>query len=448
MLRKIKKIAKEKNVSSLTTSLVVAALGLFSFMLLTRHLPKEQFGEWVLYITLATFIDSLRFGLTSTSLVRLLAGAPKNDYNKLMASSFRINLWVLAIITLVCWLLYALILIFNIDINNGYRLFLLWYPLLGIANLGWKNASALHQAEQNFMRMMYVRLTNVGLFFIFLIFNNVFLKWGLLPILLMNISVNFISSFWCALKKWDGMLYYKQADKAVEKELIAFGKYSMGTLVGSSLLRSADTFIIGLSPVLGSAGIAMYAIPLKLTDLLAIPLRSFSMTAYPKMSKQFLNKDFEGLNKTFYIYSGAVSLLFIPVALFCFIFAEELILFLGGKEYADQLAELTIVFKIFTLYTILLPIDRFTGVFLDSINKPKINLQKVLWMTLANVVFDVIGVFVFESLIVVAIGTVLFTILGIGIGFYFLKKEVQIESKYLWTESMLFFRNLNSHFAK
>jgi O-antigen/teichoic acid export membrane protein len=295
---------------------------------------------------------------------------------------------------------------------------------------------------------MYVRLTNVGLFFIFLIFNNVFLKWGLLPILLMNISVNFISSFWCALKKWDGMLYYKQADKAVEKELIAFGKYSMGTLVGSSLLRSADTFIIGLSPVLGSAGIAMYAIPLKLTDLLAIPLRSFSMTAYPKMSKQFLNKDFEGLNKTFYIYSGAVSLLFIPVALFCFIFAEELILFLGGKEYADQLAELTIVFKIFTLYTILLPIDRFTGVFLDSINKPKINLQKVLWMTLANVVFDVIGVFVFESLIVVAIGTVLFTILGIGIGFYFLKKEVQIESKYLWTESMLFFRNLNSHFAK
>ena len=74
--------------------------------------------------------------------------------------------------------------------------------------------------------------------------------------------------------------------KETTKELIDFGKYSMGTLIGSSLLKSADTFIIGLSPVLGSAGIAMYAIPLKLTDLLGIPLRSFAMTAYPRMSKK------------------------------------------------------------------------------------------------------------------------------------------------------------------
>lgn len=448
MLNKFKKIAQEKNVSSLTTNLVVAALGLFSFMLLTRHLPKEQFGEWVLYITLGTFVDSLRFGLTRTSLVRLLAGNPESEYKKLMGSSFRLNVWLLGIITLVCWSLYVIVLIFEIEINNGYALFLLWYPLLGLANLSWKNASALFQAEQNFTRMMYVRLTNVGVFFIFLILNNFVLQWGLLLILLVNLGVNFISSFWCSIKKWDGLVYYKHADKTSEKELIAFGKYSMGTLVGSSLLRSADTFIIGLSPVLGSAGIAMYAIPLKLTDILAIPLRSFSMTAYPKMSKKFLNNDFEGLNKTFYAYSGAVSLLFVPVALFCFIFSEELILFLGGKEYIAQLAELTIVFKIFTLYTILLPIDRFIGVFLDSINKPKVNLQKVLWMTLANVVFDLIAVFIFKSLIAVAIGTVLFTLLGIGIGYYFLKKEVQIQSKYLWIESILFFRTLNSRFVK
>ena len=75
---------------------------------------------------------------------------------------------------------------------------------------------------------------------------------------------------------------------------MGFGKYAMGTLVGSSLLKSADTFIIGMSAVLGPTAIAIYAIPLKLTDLLGIPLRGFTMTAYPKMAKLFLENKIPG----------------------------------------------------------------------------------------------------------------------------------------------------------
>ena len=75
MLQKLKHIGREKNLSSLMANVSVAFLGLLSFMLLTRQLPKELFGEWVLFITLATFVDLLRFGLTRTSSVRLLSGA-------------------------------------------------------------------------------------------------------------------------------------------------------------------------------------------------------------------------------------------------------------------------------------------------------------------------------------------------------------------------------------
>jgi O-antigen/teichoic acid export membrane protein len=52
----------------------------------------------------------------------------------------------------------------------------------------------------------------------------------------------------------------------------------------TNLLRSADTLIISLSPM-GSAAVALYSIPLKLTELQQIPLRSFVATAFPKMSK-------------------------------------------------------------------------------------------------------------------------------------------------------------------
>lgn len=448
MVNKLKKITREKNISSLLANVVAAFLGLLSFMLLTRQLSKELFGDWVLFITLATFVDLLRFGLTRTSVVRLLSGAQQEHYKQLLGSSFRINLLLLLCIVGVCWPLYGLCQLMGWDSGNGYALFLSWYPILALSNLGWNNASALFQAEQNFNRMLYVRLSNIGLFVIFLWLNGFYLKWGLLEIIWVNLLVNFGSSLWCTLKKWDGLFYVGHANKKIEKELIGFGKYSMGTLIGSSLLKSADTLIIGMSPVLGSTGIAMYAIPLKLTDLLGIPLRSFTMTAYPRMSKKSIDGDFEGVRKTFYAYSGAITILFIPVAIFCFVFAEELILFLGGKAYADVLPMLVMVFRVFTLYTILLPVDRFTGVLLDSIDRPKLNMYKVVFMTLANIIMNVIAVFVFESLVVVAIGTVLFTLLGIFLGFYYLGKEIDIKGKHIIPEGIFFFKHINSYLAR
>lgn len=445
MLGRIRKIAKEKNVSSLVTNLATAFLGLLSFMLLTRQLPKELFGDWVLFVTLATFVDLLRFGLTRTSVVRLLAGVPQKEYKRLLGSSYRINLLLLVPVTVCCYVLLFVVKTAGLQLPSGYLLFVTWYPLLAMFNLGWNNASALFQAQQNFMRMMYVRLSNVGLFVLFLLINWWYLKLGLVPIIWVYLAVNLVSSLWCTLKNWDGLGYVKFADKTTEKELLHFGKFSMGTLIGSSLLKSADTLIIGLSPILGSAGIAMYAIPLKLTDLLGIPLRSFTMTAYPKMSKLCKEGDVVGLRKAFYGYSGAITLLFVPVAFFCFVFAEELILVLGGAEYKDAMPLLILVFRIFTVYTLLLPVDRFTGVLLDSINKPHLNLYKVLFMTAANIVIDFIAVFMFHSLVLVALGTVLFTLLGIFLGFYFLKKELQVQGKHILPEGIYFFRNLNTY---
>ncbi|MEM1336765.1 MAG: oligosaccharide flippase family protein [Bacteroidota bacterium] len=443
-----KRIRKEKNLSSLLTNLVIAFLGLVSFMLLTRQLPKQQFGDWVLFITLATFVDLLRFGLTRTATVRLLSGADKGAFRIFLGSSYKINLLLLLLIAVVCWSVFGITVGLELEMNTGYHLFFSWYPVLAFFNLGWNSASALFQAEQNFNRMLWVRLSNIGLFVLFLILNTSILGWGLLEILWVYLSVNCISSLWCAIKQWDGLSYLKYADTATEKELINFGKYSMGTLVGSSLLKSADTLIIGLSPVLGSVGIAMYAIPLKLTDLLGIPLRSFTMTAYPRMSKKSLAGDLNGVRKTFYAYSGAITMLFIPIAIGCFVFAEHLILFLGGAAYKDALPLLTLVFRVFTVYTLLLPIDRFTGVLLDSINRPRLNLYKVIFMTLSNIVIDIIAVFVLESLVAVAVGTVFFTLLGIFLGFYYLRKEIQIESRHILPEGIFFFKNLKAYISQ
>lgn len=447
LLSVFKKILYEKNMSSLISNISVAATGLASFMLLARQLDKAVFGDWVLFVALASFVDLLRFGLTRTSAVRLLSSAGQERQWAILGTSFRVNLWLLAAVTVICWALAFWAQQSSTSISDGYILFLRWYPILALFNMGWNNAISLFQAQQQFRRMMYVRLLATGTFVLFLVVNGLWLHWGILEILYAYLACNLLSSLWTAFAKWDGLAYLGKATTALQKELIDFGKYSMGTLVGSSLLRSADTFIIGLSPILGSTAVAIYAIPLKLTDLLGIPLRSFTMTAYPRMAARHNEEDAEGVRKIFYGYTGALTLLFIPVAALCFVLAEPLVLFLGGDNYADSLPQLTLIFRIFTFYTLLLPIDRFSGVALDSINRPKINLQKVVVMTVANIIIDLIGVFIFRSLEVVALGTIVFTMIGIGIGMRELKRELQTQPRYIWTEGLVFFKNLRNFIA-
>jgi hypothetical protein len=67
-----------------------------------------------------------------------------------------------------------------------------------------------------------------------------------------------------------------------------------------------------------------------------------------------------------------------------------------------------------------------TGVGLDSINKPGKNLTKVVFMVVINVLGDLLAVFIFKSLLAVAIASVVFTFIGVAIGFYYLDKELKL----------------------
>ncbi|MCG6186911.1 oligosaccharide flippase family protein [Maribellus maritimus] len=442
MLSVLKKIIYEKNVLSLSTSVIGAILGLASFMLLTRGLEKELFGDWVLFTTLATFFDQLRFGLTSTALVRFSSGTDEEQNRIYLGTSFKIGIILVGILSAILIISYLFITHLNTKINNGYLLFLKYYPILALFNLSWNNATSYFQAKQKFKEILIIKIFSSGSFVLFLIGNNLYFKFQLTTIVFVFLLTNFIPSIWAAAKKWDGLFFIRKSTRYSTKEMLNFGRFSMGTLIGSSLLKSADTIIIGLSPILGSIGVAKYAIPLKLTDLLGIPLRSFTITAFPKMAQKSLKNDLEGVKKIFYEYSGTITFLFIPMAIFGIIFAEPFVLFLGGNEFRDSIPLLATIFRIFALYSILLPIDRFTGIALDSINRPHLNFYKVIVMTLANIIGDVIAVFFFKSLEAVALVTVAFTFIGILIGYQYLNKELHLKFKFIFSNGWQFFKKI------
>lgn len=460
MKKQLLNLLRNSNFLSLSGNLVVAVFGFLSFLILVRTLNPDHFGEWVLYITAGNFIEMLRFGITRTAIIRFLSGAKEEERKNLIGSNWVIGLIATSLLAALLWIIFAL---FPGSIeNSGFSLFFIWYPVLSFLNLPFNNALSVLQADQRFDKILYVRLFNVGTFVLFLLINFLFLQWGLMEVLFVHLAINFLTSAFTMILKWDGIAYIMKARRKTNKIILDFGKYTTGTLIGSNLLKSSDTFIIGLSPFLGTTGVAFYSVPLKLTEILEIPIRSFVATAFPRMSKASIENNIREVKNIYYSYTGAMTYFLIPIIIIGFIFAEEFVIILGGHEYAETAT----IFRIFCIYGLFLPVDKFTGVALDSINKPKKNFYKVLYMAFANIFGDSVAIFLIskfllgfsiftllfhteagilnvssiatdyafiKTLELVAIVTILFTVIGIIVGLYYLNKEIKIHLKFVFT---------------
>ena len=142
--------------------------------------------------------------------------------------------------------------------------------------------------------------------------------------------------------------------------------------------------------------------------------------------------------------------MFFFISLVTFIFAEFFVLLLGGNEYlgVDPITGFNTanIMRIFSLYGLLLPIDRMTGIGLDSINKPNLNALKVFIMVVLNILGDIVAIFIFKSLELVAVASILFTITGIAYGFYLLNKELGLNYLKIFKEGILFYKFLMKKF--
>lgn len=384
-----------------------------------------------------------RFGITNTAIIRYLSGVEHEERLKFIGSNVFIGLVATIVIALVVW---ACHLLFPIPIKNaGYELFFAWYPILAFINLPYNNALVILQADQQFGKILFIKSFESGVFFLLLLLNFFFLEMTLLQLVLAQLIINLISSIICTIKGWDGLRYLRRATRRTNRIILDFGKYTTFTLIGSNLLRSADTLIISLSP-LGTAAVALYSIPMKLTEIQQIPLRSFVATAFPKMSKASVQGKIEEVKSLFYSYTGAMTYLFVFICLITFVFAEYFVLILGGSQYlgTDPVtgANPVTIMRVFSIYGLLLPFDRMTGIGLDSINKPGKNLIKVAYMVVANVIGDLIAVFIFKSLLLVAIASIVFTLIGVWVGFYFLDKELHLKHRKVFSAGLEFYRNM------
>lgn len=407
------------NLYSLLGNMVFTLFSFATFLLMVRLLGKDEYGRWVIYVTAAALLDMLRLGLTGTAAIRLISTSSGTDQKHVIAASYHLSM----ITTLAIGLLFAAtyFAVKGIVTNSYYLAVLIYYPFLAAANLPYNQAITLGQGFVNFKQILIIRGANGILTFLFIGTYIVFISTNLAGVFIVHIAANLITSFITIYKGWDGMQHIRHYSRPTLMKILNFGKYSTASYIGSNLLRSSDTIIISLSSAMGAASVAIYAIPLKFVELAEIPLRSFTATAFPKLSNAFTTNK-PKFNHIINLYMISTTLLLMPALLVLVLFPDFFLHIIGGHRYTDSIGIQRDMVYILAFYILLLPLDRYSGVALFAIDKPAVNFYKIMVMLAANIIFDVIAVFVFQSLLLVVVGSVLFTLAGINIGWGYIHR--------------------------
>ncbi|WP_337042750.1 oligosaccharide flippase family protein [Emticicia sp. 17c] len=396
----------------------MAVLGMVTVAILFRFMSSDDVGYWFFFQSVFVLLDTFRTGFLQVALIKFYTGAEKAKAESVLGSVWYLSLLITGILVILNILAVPVL---KFTDSVGLVTTIQWFGITFICTLPSSIASWILQADQRFDRLLLLRVINQGLFIIMILAMIIFEKLTLDKVLIINAISTASVSVFCLFRGWTRLRTFARRTSESIKELFHFGKYSVGTTISTNLLRSSDTFIIMF--VLGTAGpaaVAMYNIPMRLMEIIEIPLRSFLATGMPSMSEAFNKNNKKEVVHIMQKYAGMLTLALIPVSLVAVLLADIAIGILGGGKYTGTHA--VTVYRIFMSFAMFYPIDRFLGVTLDIIHQPRINFYKVLIMLFTNVVFDFTGIYLFGNINGVAIATFFTFLSGVFFGYYWLRK--------------------------
>ena len=408
------------NIYSLLSNIVFSLFGFVSFLLLVRTVPTATFGQWVLFISVASLMDMLRLGLTGTAAIKMLSAPGQSSTEQVLGASYQLGIAATAVAAAVFAAGYLAVQQWFPD--SIYRETLLYYPLLACANLAFHQAQVAAQGRNDFRRLFHIRLV-AGALSLGSIAWTVFSGHTQAENIIQAYTLAYAgASVLIVASGWDGARYLSAECRLARIEILQFGKYSTAGYIGSNLLRSSDTLLLSMFSFMGAEAISLLAVPFKFVEVVEIPLRSFASTAYPRFARA-LQDGVPALNASVLSYTVGTTLMLMPFVALLAAFSGFFLHLIGGSSFQSDFAVQQEIVYAVCAYILILPLDRFSGVALFAMNRPELNFYKISIMLVANILFDLIAIIVFKSVVLVAVATLIFTILGVYIGWMFYVRE-------------------------
>ena len=399
----IKNIVSTPVFTVLGGNAAASVLGLLIFALLGRYLSNAEFGIWVLFTTAISMADLIRSGLVKTSLIWSLASKEKEEWRPTVGAAWCLMLLVSLALALSVATIQYLIPEWVDKLN--LTLFFKFYPFYAILSAPFYVVSWILQAERRFAVSQIGRL---------LVNVSILLAFGIQYLYGFRV-INFVGTFilshgaisFIYLTFFDsGFSSAFQTKIGEVRKLWNYGRNSLATLAGGSLLRGTDVYFIGAW--LGPEAVAVYSIPMKIIDFLDIPLRSIAIAEFSRLVGLWENRDRKKFGTKMYALIAAglgISLVTVVPLLFL---SDYITAFFNIDNGEGRL-----LIMIFAVAMLLLPIEKFLGVGFDAIGRPDLNARKVWAMLTFNVLGDLLALHYFHSIYLVAVVTIGVQLVGI-----------------------------------
>jgi O-antigen/teichoic acid export membrane protein len=315
------------------------------------------------------------------------------------------------------------ILYYLLGLNRSYphyELIAIAFVPLSFINLIPSVATWFCQAKQGFKQMLYVRAAS-QLSFMAFVFAGLFWDFSLNMVFLGYVVSWLVATLYVLLARLVRLSWIFNREKAFKAQILSYGKFTMTTLLGSNMLKNSDTYLI--MGFLNEVSVARYNVPDRILGFIDMPIRAFTTADFPRfvaLANQKLNAE---LQAAFNKGLGLAIVVVWPIALFVFVGAEELVTYIAGPNYRNS----SLILRIFSIYGFLLPLDRYTGIMIDALGFPKMNMLKVVSMLILNVVLDAIVLSLGYGIEVVAIVSVATYSLGVVFGFTVIRKQVRLQ---------------------
>lgn len=357
----------------------VTLFGFINFYILIRILSKEEFGAWVLFISIASLMELIKHGFVRNPLIRYLAMSREDEVRTIQTASLFLNT--------VVGLLEVVVLYFcSVYLSDFWD-----SPSLKPLFLIYMVSTALLVPINHFDVIQHARMEFKGTFlsnfvrhfglFLFILVSYLF-SWRITleSLAYAQLTAIFLSGFISFSYARPFLQFARKVDWKWFRELRSYGIFTFGTNVSSMINKSIDSWMLG--KLISPAAVTILNPALRIANLVEVPTETLTAILFPKLSERIAK---EGPKAARYLYEKAVGTIvafMVPVVLFFIVFADPVVRFIAGPGFEQTVP----ILQITMLYGLVIPFNRFLGMTLDAIGKAKTNFLFVFRNALINIV--------------------------------------------------------------
>ena len=357
----------------------ITLFGFINFYILIRVLSKEDFGAWVLFISIASLMELVKHGFVRNPLIRYLAMSPDEESSSIQTASLVLNIVVGALEVLVLFLCSIYLSEFW-DAPQLRSLFLI-YMISTTLLVPINHFDIIQQARMQFKgTFLSNMIRHFGLFAFIMIVFVAGSEIQLDHLAYAQMTAIFLSGFVSYRFAKPFLEFSRKLDWKWIRELRSYGFFTFGTNVSSVITRSIDSWMLG--KLISPAAVTIFNPALRISNLVEVPTDTLTSILFPKLSERIAK---EGAQSARYLYEkavGTITAVMLPIVTFFIVFADPVVRFVAGPGFEQTVP----VLQITMLYGLIIPFNRFLGITLDAIGKAKTNFLFVLRNAVMNII--------------------------------------------------------------